>query len=97
MSVQSVETAVVAEADKVVAEVKELFLIEKNHLQAFLNYLSGKPYAEVYGLIDAMKTATVAPPQTSVGAPVSITQTAPAATVVAPVAASSDAGVTSSS
>jgi hypothetical protein len=38
-------------------EVKELYLVEKAHFQAFLDYLATKPYAEVVGFIEKMKTA----------------------------------------
>lgn len=81
--------------EKVEKEVQELYVIEKAHLQAFLDFLAKRPYSEVFELVDKMKTARVAASGTVAGAPVTV---ANVHTDVAPVAAvASDAGVTSGS
>lgn len=40
-----------------VEEVKQLFVVDIKTLQMFLTYLSQRPYAEVFEIIEAMKTA----------------------------------------
>lgn len=52
------------EVEKVVEEAKHLFLFEKNVVQKFLDYLAKRPYAEVFEIIEAIKTGKVvtAPP-----------------------------------
>lgn len=42
--------------------VKELFVIEKDHLQIFLNYLAKRPYDEVFQIVETMKQARVLTP-----------------------------------
>lgn len=43
------------EVQKVEAEVKQYFAVEKTHLQEFLNYLAKQPYDQVFQIIDKMK------------------------------------------
>lgn len=45
--------------DKVVDEVKHLFIFEKTAVQKFLDYLAKRPYAEVFEIIEAIKTGKV--------------------------------------
>ncbi len=43
------------EVEKVAEEVKQFFVYEKEHIQAFLDYLAKRPYAEVMEIIEVMK------------------------------------------
>lgn len=46
-----------AEAQKVAKEVEQFFVLERAALQKMLDYFAKKPYAEVFELIETMKTA----------------------------------------
>ena len=43
------------EVQKVAEEVKQFFVYEKEHIQAFLDYLAKRPYAEVMEIIEVME------------------------------------------
>jgi hypothetical protein len=57
--VSNVEAAVKTEAAKVAEEAKTFFAVEKAQLQAFLNYLASKPYAEVCHLVESLNGVPV--------------------------------------
>jgi hypothetical protein len=78
------------EVQKVEAEVKQYFAVEKAHLQEFLNYLAKQPYDQVFQLVEKMKLSrSVNLIDTPAAAPV--VDPTPAPVAIAPVPADASA------